>query len=144
MKPKFLCCAVIAILLAGCSSYHKSIRTDNSQTMLISKAQLSNSFKSFWKDLIEEANGKSLEQYIPSQTLIERYSLREQNQHFLVSGFLHTDSTFNKTDVENLGGNVVTYSNKIKTFSVPIGKIPQFIQIKGIIYIEIGKKVKTI
>jgi hypothetical protein len=144
MKMKSLCCAIITILLVGCLSSHKSISADNSQTTFMNEAKLSNSFSSFWKELTEEANGKSLDHYIPSQKLIERYSLREQNKQFMISGFLHTDSTFNKTDIEELGGNVVEYSNKIKTFSVPIKKIPQFIQIKGIIYIEIGKKVKTI
>lgn len=144
MRAKILCSAIVIISLAGCSSFRKSTSTDISQLSTISKAKLSNSFSSFWKELTEEANGKSLDHYIPSQKLIEHYSLREQNQQFLVSGFLHTDSTFNKADVENLGGNIVTYSNKIKTFSVPIKKIPQFIQIKGIIYIEMGKKVKTI
>ena len=40
------------------------------------------------------------------------------------------------------GGNVVVYTDKIKTISVPVKSIPLLIQIKGITYIEIGKKAK--
>ena len=56
--------------------------------------------------------------------------------------FLYTDSTFNEENIKAIGGNVVVYTDKIKTFSVPVKSIPLLIQIKGITYIEIGKKAK--
>ena len=143
MKAKLLCYALVIISLVECSSFSKSISSDNSLLSTMDRARLSNSFNSFWEELSEEANGKSLEQYIPSQALIERYSLKKQDQQFLVSGFLHTDSTFNKADIEYIGGNVVAYTNKIKTFSVPIKNIPLLIKVKGITYIEISRKVRT-
>jgi len=143
MKAKLLCYALVIISLVECSSFNKSISSDNSHLSTMDRAKLSNSFNSFWEELTEEANGKSLEQYIPSQALIERYSLKKQDQQILVSGFLHTDSTFNKADIECIGGNVVTYANKIKTFSVPIKNVSLLIQVKGITYIEIGRKVRT-
>jgi len=130
-------------MLVGCASSNKNTSTENTQQTSVSKAQLSNSFNTFWRELTEEADGKLLEQFIPSQKLIKRYSLREQNQQFFISGFLHTDSTFNKADIENIGGNVVTSASMIKTFLIPIKNIPLFIQIKGITYIEIGQKVRT-
>lgn len=143
MKAKFLCCGIVIIMLVGCASSNKNTNTENTQQTSVSKAQLSNSFNTFWRELTEEADGKLLEQFIPSQKLIKRYSLREQNQQFFISGFLHTDSTFNKADIENIGGNIVTSASMIKTFSIPIKNIPLFIQIKGITYIEIGQKVRT-
>jgi len=143
MKAKLLCYALVIISFVECTSFNKSISSDNSHLSTMGRAKLSNSFNSFWKELTEEASGKSLEQYIPSQKLIKRYSLKKQNKQFLVSGFLHSDSTFNKADIECIGGYVVAYSNKIMTFSVPIKNIPLLIQIKGITYIEIGRKVKT-
>ncbi len=143
MKTKMLFSALIVGILLGCSSSRKSFNKENNQPVITKKISLSNSFKSFWRDLTEEAGGDdSLELFVPSQALIEHYSLREQDHQFFVSGFLHTDSSFNKEDIEKLGGNIVRYTETIGTFSIPIKNIALLIQLKGITYIEINKKVR--
>ena len=98
--------------------------------------------KSLWKEVIEECGDKDLNKYTPSQDLINKFSLRKQDNQYVLSGFLHTDSTFKESDIENLGGNVVKYSDKIKTFIIPIKNIPALINVKGITYIDTGRKVQ--
>lgn len=142
MNTKFLFYTVIASVLIGCCSTSKNISIKKEQSLITNNVQLSNNFRSFWNELNNEAGERPLDQFIPSNILIERYSLIEHNKQFYLSGFLYSDSTFNEEKIKDIGGNVVTYTDKIKTFSIPVKSIPLLIQIKGITYIEIGKKTK--
>ncbi len=142
MNTKYLFYTVIASALIGCCSTTKNISIKKEQSLITNNVQLSNNFRSFWNELNNEAGNKPLDQFIPSNILIARYSLIEHDKQFYLSGFLYSDSTFNEEKIKDIGGNVVTYTDKIKTFSVPVKSIPLLIQIKGITYIEIGKKTK--
>ncbi len=142
MNYKFLFYTVIASVLMSCCSTSKNISIKKEQSLITNNVQLSNNFRSFWNELRKEAGEQPLDQFIPSDTLIARYSLIKQDKRFYLSGFLYTDSTFNEENIKAIEGNVVVYTEKIKTFSVPVKSIPLLIQIKGITYIEIGKKAK--
>ena len=142
MNYKFLFYTVIASVLIGCCSTSKDISIKKEQSLKTNNVQLSNNFRSFWNELREEAGEQPLEQFIPSDILIQRYSLIEHDKQFYLSGILYTNSTFNEEKIKDIGGNVVIYTDKIKTFSIPVKSIPLLIQIKGITYIEIGKKAK--
>lgn len=142
MNYKFLFYTVIASVLMSCCSTSKNISMKKEQSLITNNVQLSNNFRSFWNELREEAGEQPLEQFIPSDILIQRYSLIEHDKQFYLSGFLYTNSTFNEENIKDIGGNVVIYTDKIKTFSIPVKSIPLLIQIKGITYIEIGKKAK--
>lgn len=142
MKVKYLYCIIAACLFFECSSSTKSIRSENYYKTIMDSNQFSVNFKSLWKEVIEECGNNDLHKYTPSQNLINKFSLRKQNNQYILSGFLHTDSTFKESDIENHGGNVVKYSDKIKTFTIPIKNIPALIKVKGITYIDTGRKVQ--
>ena len=85
----------------------------------------------------------NLEKYIPSELLIKRFSLHNQNGNYLLTGYLHTAADFKEEDLLHIGGHCIKYSDSIYSFAIPLKILPQFITLPGITYIECSSPVRN-
>ena len=72
---------------------------------------VSASFRMFWDawnaDLRQ--SGNNLEKYVPSELLIKRFSLHNQNGNYLLTGYLHTVADFKEENLLHIGGHCIKY-----------------------------------
>ncbi|BEG99538.1 hypothetical protein BSYN_18030 [Bacteroides sedimenti] len=109
----------------------------------MNESRFSSGFNVFLTALSEEAEGNSLDQFVPSENLIKQFSLKKIDGLFNIFGFLQTDNSFQEKEVEKIGGKLIPYSLQIYSFHIPIESIQKLIQIKGITFIEINQKTRT-
>lgn len=142
MKIRFTSFILILICSIGCSS-HQIPGYMKSQKGVMNESRFSSGFNVFLTALSEEAEGNSLDQFVPSENLIKQFSLKKIDGLFNIFGFLQTDHSFQEKEVEKIGGKLIPYSLQIYSFHIPIESIQKLIQIKGITFIEINQKTRT-
>ncbi|MDY0076154.1 MAG: hypothetical protein RBR87_02675 [Bacteroidales bacterium] len=89
-----------------------------------------------------DATASTIESYIPSDKLIEEYGLRQINDVYTISGFVKTTDAFEESQLEAKGVNFGSKAGEIRTISLPISFLPEFLQSKTISYFEISNKVQ--
>lgn len=89
-----------------------------------------------------EAKASTVESYIPSDKLIEEYGLRQINDVYTISGFVKTTDAFEESQFEAKGVNFGSKAGEIRTISLPLSFLPDFLQSKAISYFEISNKVQ--
>lgn len=134
--------AVIAIALAACHTNKNMSKTENTvettDYTLPQDLSVSASFRMFWDAWNAELaqSGKGIDSYTPSDLLIQRFALRNQNGEYLMTGFLHTNTEFEADALTQLGGYCVKYNDTMYSFAVPLRSLTRFIALPGITYIE--------
>jgi len=89
-----------------------------------------------------EATASTIESYIPSDKLVEEYGLRQINDTYTISGFIKTTDAFEESQFEAKGVNLGSKAGEIRTISLPISFLPEFLQSKTISYFEISNKIQ--
>ena len=136
----FVFIAMVLTSLPSCSSSKQSV--NNSMISIKTNYPVSARTKQFVAELNNELPIKndSLENYTPSNKLIEKYNIRKQEGLYYVSGFIKFSENFDKSNLEKINVFVGKTSNLISTVQVPLNKLNQFFQITGITYFEIAEK----
>ncbi len=146
---KFICTAMLIIALAACHTNKSMSKTEHTVVTtdytLPQEVSASASFRMFWDTWTADLkqSGKTLDEYIPSERLIQRFVLRPQNGEYLVTGFLHTNDEFNVDALTQLGGYGVKYNDSMYSFAIPLRSLPQFVTLPGITYIEAASPVRN-
>ena len=144
---KFICTAMLIIALAACHTNKSMSKTEHTVVTtdytLPQELSVSASFRLLWDSWSAEfkQSGKTLDQYVPSEQLIKRFALRQRNNEYLVTGFLHTNDEFNVDALTQLGGYGVKYNDSMYSFAIPLRSLPQFVTLPGITYIEAASPV---
>ena len=146
---RFTCMALlVAFALAGCHTNKNMSKTENmvetTNYTLPKDISVSTSFRMLWdawKDEVAQS-GKPAEQYTPSAQLIKRFSLRNQNGEYLVTGFLQTTPGFTTESRTQLGGHCVKYNDTTYSFGMPLRSLASFVNLPGIVYIEASSPVQ--
>lgn len=137
--------ALPVMSLFGCKSAEKTAETKNKKeeiTLILPTENVSFSigFRMFWDDLVKETNGFEFDNYIPSEKMVSDYSLMSVDDGYHLSGFIHTNESFDANSVKDLKCNVVKFSDNISTFNIPIKNIPKFVKVKNIQRFETSTK----
>lgn len=72
--------------------------------------------------------------------LIDKYSLFFIGNELFVNSFLILSDEFDKSEVERKGGFINSTSQNIATASIPVNKLNEVIEVKGILYLQIAEK----
>lgn len=145
---RFICTALLATALVACHTNKNMSKTENTvETTTFTLPQdlpVSASFRMFWEAWNADfaQSGKSLDAYIPSPLLVQRFALRNQDNEYLATGFLHTDAEFEAEAVTQLGGYCVKYSDTMYSFAMPLKSLVRFVTLPGITYIEASSPVR--
>lgn len=100
MMWKYIYAAFLMIAFTACHTNKTLEKSDKPASTanytLPEHLSVSASFRMFWDawnaDLRQ--SGNNLEKYIPSELLIKRFSLHNQNGNYLLTGYLHTAADF--------------------------------------------------
>lgn len=148
MKRSFFLYATIVCLFTACVTQRNNVEKSVHNTMEIQISdtlKVSPDFRQFCRELAEEQRSKKTsENYIPSAKLQQKYAFRQANNQFFVRGYIHINHLFNRQSFEEIGGSGTVYTNEIQSFSIPVEQLQRFVQLPGITYIEVDKKVKLI
>ena len=136
---------MFAITFVGCG-HQKNGATSPKKSAVVenlpSHINFSNSFRAFWNDFYKDTKGaKTLENYVPSEAFQKHPAISSVDSVFVVSGYLTITSAFDQAAFEALGGTITTLDATTVTFKMPLTKLPEMIQMKGIESVEAAIKV---
>lgn len=136
---------MFAITFVGCG-HQKNGATSTKKSAVVenlpSHINFSNSFRAFWNDFYKDTKGaKTLENYVPSEAFQKHPAISSVDSVFVVSGYLTITSAFDQAAFEALGGTITTLDATTVTFKMPLTKLPEMIQMKGIESVEAAIKV---
>ena len=142
---KILLFAAFAVALVGCGHQKNVSKTHKNAAVvetLPENINFSTSFRAFWDDFHKDTKGaKTLENYVPSEAFQKHPAVSNVNNVFVVSGYLTITSAFDQAAFEALGGTITTLDATTVTFKMPLTKLPEMIQLKGIESVEAAIKV---
>lgn len=146
---KYLCTGLAILAFTACHTHKNMPKSDTSAEItnysLPEGLNVSASFRMFWEawnnDI--EQHGQTPDEYIPSELLKKRFSLREQNGEYLLSGYLHTEKGFDPEALSAIGGMCTAYGDSIYSFAIPLKSLTRFIALPGIRYIESASPVRN-
>jgi hypothetical protein len=124
----------------------KQTTTKNEKTMQTETFQTSYNVsartKSFLAELEKEISeaGNSIENFKPSDRLIEVYNIRKQSDTYFISGFIKTNEHFDRNGLEQINVTLGQATGIIVTVQVPFKSLSQFLKTEGIEYFEISEK----
>ncbi len=102
----------------------------------------SNSFRMFWDALVQDTKRvRSLDKYKPSDKLLENAAVSEHEGEYVVSGFLTTDDTFDEAAFVALGGTLNRIDSTTSIFKMPLKRLPDMWQVRGIVSVEAAQRV---
>jgi hypothetical protein len=154
MKRKLINSAIIIHLFFFTGMFFscngtKQTTTKNEKIMQTETVQLSYNIsartKQFLNELEKELNesNKNLKTFIPSNKLMDEYSIKQINDEFFISGFIKTNENFDKAIFENSGVKFGQPSGQIITVNIPLHFLSDFFKMSGIEYFEISVKAHT-
>lgn len=142
---KILFLAAFAVALVGCGHQKNVSKTHKTSAVvetLPENINFSTSFRAFWDDFHKDTKGaKTLENYVPSEAFQKHPAISSVDSVFVVSGYLTITSAFDQAAFEALGGTITTLDATTVTFKMPLTKLPEMIQMKGIESVEAAIKV---
>jgi len=142
---KILFLAAFAVALVGCGHQKNVSKTHKTSAVvetLPENINFSTSFRAFWDDFHKDTKGaKTLENYVPSEAFQKHPAISIVDSVFVVSGYLTITSAFDQAAFEALGGTITTLDATTVTFKMPLTKLPEMIQLKGIESVEAAIKV---
>jgi hypothetical protein len=137
--------SVILLFSVGCAAK----KPNNSSALVPHKLpkniSYSNGFKQFWAELETETRGlKSLSEYLPSNMMKNIYTFVEMpDGRQGIEGFIQvTPQYFDALTFEALGGYLVYFQEGIYQFKLPVESVVQVLDIKGLIQIDIPRKIR--
>ena len=142
---KILLFAAFAVALVGCGHQKNVSKTHKNAAVvetLPENINFSTSFRAFWDAFHKDTKGaKTLEKYVPSEAFQANPAVSNVNNVFVVSGYLTITSAFDQTAFEALGGTINPLDATTVTFKMPLTKLPEMIQLKGIESVEAAIRV---
>jgi hypothetical protein len=100
-------------------------------------------FMLFWEDLGKDSEGYDMDNYIPGESFVSKYKLRNTDGVYFVSGFIKIKENFDKEAFNSLGGLLTGYTVVLHTFHIPVKNIPAMIKLDNIERIEIANNIKV-
>jgi len=141
---KLITIFIISTVLFSCSSTKqnsKEKKVANSNSIEY-KFDMSLHTKLFLQELEKEKNEKETENFIPSEKLIEKYSIKKINDLYTINGFIKANENFNENDLSSLNIQTNSKVGEIVTVTIPLNSIDNFLTLNGVKYFEINKKVE--
>ena len=136
---------IFAVTFFGCGHQKNVIKNNKTAAVvetLPNTINFSNSFRAFWDAFYKDTKGaKTLEDYVPSENFQTHPAITTIDNVFVVSGYLTITNEFNQTAFEALGGSINKLDETTVTFKMPLTKLPEMIQLKGIESVEAAIKV---
>ncbi len=141
---KYITLVILAISLLACSATKKNSSNKKEQQLKPTEYKFGMSLhtKLFLADYNKEKSEFINKEYLPSDNLINNYSLKKIDNEYTVSGFIKTNSDFQKEDLVPLNIKNGSDVNKIITVIIPLSSVDDFLKLDGINYFEIGEKVE--
>jgi len=98
--------------------------------------------KFFLSDLQQELKEqqKSLEDYVPTKALMDKYGVRLFNHVYLVQGFITTNDRFDLDRIKKLGISTGKPLGNKMTVSIPLSSLADFLNLPGVDYFEMNPK----
>ena len=136
---------LLAITFVGCG-HQKNVVESNKTAAVVetlpNTINFSNSFRAFWSDFYKDTKGaKTLEKYTPSENFQTHPAITTVDDVFVVSGYLTITNEFDQTAFEALGGSINKLDETTVTFKMPLTKLPEMIELKGIDSVEAAIKI---
>lgn len=142
---KILFLAAFAVALVGCGHQKNVSKTHKTSAVvetLPENINFSTSFRAFWDDFHKDTKGaKTLEKYTPSENFQTHPAITTVDDVFVVSGYLTITNEFDQSAFEALGGSINKLDETTVTFKMPLTKLPEMIELKGIESVEAAIKV---
>ncbi|HRS67980.1 MAG TPA: hypothetical protein P5564_05165 [Paludibacteraceae bacterium] len=142
---KILFLTAFAMVLVGCGHQKSASKTHKTSTVvetLPEHINFSTSFRAFWDEFYKDTKGaKTLEKYVPSEAFQTNPAISNVNDVFVLSGYLTVTPEFDQTAFEALGGTLTQLDASTMTFTMPLTKLPEMIQLQGIESVEAAIKV---
>lgn len=141
---KYLTIIILSIAIIACSASKKSRskKEEAKQSSVENKFDLSMHTKSFLVALEKERAGKSTENFVPSEKLINTYDIKKLNGTYTISGFIKINDSYQEKALTQLNIKTGSAVSNIVTVVIPLESINSFLLISGIDYFEIGEKVE--
>ncbi len=138
-------CAFCLTTTSCCST--KKTATTKTNTSLVgelpSNIDFSTSFLVFWTAFQDDTKGlKSLENYKPSQEIIDLAAVSLVDDEYMLSGYLKTDANFDETAFAHLGGIINRIDETLATFKMPLKNVPEMLKLKGLVSVEAANRVQ--
>lgn len=138
--------AVLVLALCACSLGRLPVAVPLKET-LPAEAKYSAGFRLFWKEYADDVNQsvRIMDVYQPSAELVACYALRQDGRTTYVSGFITVvPDKFNADVAVRKGFHVKKMTDNMYTYSCDIRLLPLLVEMDGIEYIELAKKINPV
>lgn len=137
---------VISLIFSSCNCQKSASGAAAQATSVIGELPthitFSNSFRAFWDAFARDTRRvKTLTKYTPSDELIASAPLSLLGDEYAVSGYLTIDDTFDADAFTALGGEYNRIDATTATFKMPLKRLPEMWQIRGIVSVEAATRV---
>ncbi len=141
---KYISIIILSVAIIACSATKKSSskKEETEQSSVENKFDLSLHTKLFLIALEKERAGKSTEDFVPSDKLINAYDIKKLNDTYIINGFIKIKDSYQEKELTQLNIKTGSAVSNIVTVIVPLESINSFLLISGIDYFEIGEKVE--
>jgi hypothetical protein len=132
---KYITIVILSVAIIACSATKKSSskKDEPKQSSVENKFDLSMYTKSF---LVAPEN------FVPSEKLINKYSIKKVNGTYTISGFIKINDSYQEKELTQLNIKTGSAVSNIVTVIITLESIDSFLLINGINYFEIGEKVE--
>lgn len=141
---KKLCYIIAVILLISCKPGRNAAQTPAEKAAVMdSTLPVSAKTKMFMQELQNEMKNtkKGIKQFLPSASLVDKYSLQKIKGTYYVHGFIRTNKDFKPEQIKTIGVYCGRPAGDIRTVQVPLKSFYVFLEQKGITYFQVAEKV---
>src|SRR5690554_5497058 len=80
---------------------------------------------------------KSINKYVPSKNIIERYDIISIENSYYISGMIMINETFENSSLREIGVKTGKQSGKFTTVQIPVNKFDLFLKNEEIEYFQV-------
>jgi hypothetical protein len=144
LAPLIFLCVIGLMSIFSCKK-SKSVGIENEKTQeirLTSMYQVSAKTRIFITDIETEMNQQNttLNDYIPSNKIIDKYQIRQNGQVYWISGMIKLKENSDVKKINEMGFRIDSESKNISSIQVPLNRLDTFLNIDVIEYFEISDK----
>lgn len=101
--------------------------------------------RKFLTDVEEELrnSGLGIEDYKPSNSLIERYGLLRRDDVVSLSGFMKVEDGFDVAEIHAIDGSLGEQVGTMRTVTLPLSRLKDFLHLRGVSYFELAAKAQN-
>jgi hypothetical protein len=134
-------CTQCGVNQSTSDSFIEAYSEDSPRIDKVTKSNISNYTKIFLSDLKKEIAKSNAEKFIPSESFLAKYEIKERDRTYFIGGMIRISDVLNESELNDLGVIIGTKLNGMWTVQIPILIVEEICKLEGVDYLQIDEPV---